>query len=61
MSFSFEKLQVHGEKSFHMFRAMEDTLYDTLEPVLTDEQNQRLKEYRERHKRGRDKRSKNEK
>ena len=48
----FEKMKMQGEEGFHKFQALEDSLDRALEPLLTEEQNQRLQEHRERmHKR----------
>ena len=57
----FEEMKVQGEISFQKFRALEDSLYHALEPVLTEEQNQRLQEHRERLKKRRDKHSRRDK
>jgi hypothetical protein len=51
----FEKMRIQGEEGFNKFRALEDSLYQALEPLLTPEQNQRLQEHRERMQRRREK------
>jgi hypothetical protein len=43
----FEKMKIQGEEGFQKFRALEDSLYQALGPILTQEQNQRLQEHRE--------------
>jgi hypothetical protein len=51
----FEKMKKQGEEGFNKFRALEDSLDQALEPMLTEEQNQRLKEHRDRMHKHRDK------
>lgn len=57
----FEKMKIQGETSFKKFQILEDSLYMALEPVLSEEQNQRLTEHRERMKKRHEKRSQGEK
>ena len=57
----FEKMRVQGETSFQLFHMLEDSLYKALEPVLSEEQNQRLLEHLERMKKRRDRRAQEEK
>jgi len=56
----FEKIKEQGENSFRTFHALEDSLYIALAPVLTDEQNQRLKDHREHIKKRRENKSRRE-
>jgi hypothetical protein len=51
----FEKMRKQGEIGFQKFRALEDSLYQALEPLLTEEQNLRLENHRKRLKKRHDK------
>jgi len=44
----FEKMKIQGEEGFHKFQSLEDSLDQALNPILTQEQNQRLQEHRDR-------------
>ena len=50
----FNRFNTRSAENYHQFRSLEDSLYQELQPLLTDEQQKRLEAYKQRVRKPRD-------